>query len=82
MEDNHNEDIVSYINKNRNLFSDKQIKLISKEIDFLCTQYDLLREDIVKLSSWGYVSGFNGIRKEVKLFDYGITNSVYEEYYA
>lgn len=82
LEDNRNEDIISYINKNRNLFSANQIELISKEIDFLCAQYDLLREDVVKLSSWGYVNGFNGVRKEIKLFDYGITNSVYEEYYC
>lgn len=82
LEDNRNEDIISYINKNRNIFSTNQIELICEEIEFLYKQYDLLKEDIMKLSSWGFVNGFNGIRKEIKLFDYGITNSVYEKYYS
>lgn len=76
-----NENILDYINNNKNIFSETQIKQIQNEIEYLTKEYDLLREDLIKLDSWGFVKGYYGVRKEIKLFDYGITNDVYAKYY-
>ena len=48
---------------------------IKEEVDYLINKYSLLKEDVIKISSWGIYDN------KPKLFDYGCTEELYYNYY-
>lgn len=46
------------------------------QINYLINEYDLIEEDLIKISSWGLSQ--NG---KILLFDYGCTMDIWEEFY-
>lgn len=68
--------ILEYVNNEKDKYSKSFISDLESKINILSYKHDLLIEDIEKLNSWGFDENNN-----LKIFDYGITNDVFEEFY-
>lgn len=65
-------DIIQYLEQYRPELLDKY----KEKIEYLIKKYNLLEEDILKISSWGKDGNDN-----IYLFDFGCTNKIFNEYY-
>lgn len=70
------ENILDYLRDNN--FEPQYIDTVEKEVDLLVDKCELVKEDILKMSSWGVKENYD---EKVYLLDYGTTGEIFEGYY-
>lgn len=68
--------IIEYL-KNEN-FEEDYINKVESDINTLIKKYNLMKMDLIKMDSWGVKEDYDD---KVYLYDYGITNKLFEDYY-
>ena len=68
--------IIDYL-KNED-FDEEYINKVESDINTLIEKYDLMKMDLIKMDSWGVKEDYDD---KVYLYDYGITNKLFKNYY-
>ena len=71
--------ILEFIEDND--FEDGYLELVEKEIQFLINEYGLIKKDLLNICNWGIRKDYE-YNEKVYLFNYGVTEEIFEEYFA